>query len=166
MQIDLMEYMVYQKRTTKAKALMMFFFILTSLCAASMVVTRSIGLAFTVLLAWITYKFIYPLGSIEYEYLYCDKMITVDMIKAEKKRKTLAEYSLDRMELMCPLNSDRWKAYEHKNFKVYEYWSHMESDKHKPYAFIYGGNQKIVLDLPEEFVKIVQNNAPRKVYFD
>ena len=31
---------------------------------------------------------------------------------------------------------------------------------------IYEGGRKILLDLPKDFVKIVQNNAPRKVFFD
>ena len=50
--------------------------------------------------------------------------------------------------------------------EVKDYSSGMDSDLHKPYALIYAGNTKVILDLPEEFVKMVQNNGPRKVFTD
>jgi hypothetical protein len=46
------------------------------------------------------------------------------------------------------------------------FWSLDTSDDHVPYAMIYEGGLKVLLDLPKDFVKIIQNNAPRKVFFD
>lgn len=166
MQNDLIEFMVYRKRTAKAKAAMLFFFILIAACVALIPVLRSLALGVAVVLAWVTYMFVYPYSSVEYEYTYCDKIITVDRILAEKKRKMMAEYYLDRMEMIAPLDSQRWKSKEHIEFKVYDYSSHIENDNYKSYGMIYGGKQKIILDLPVEFVKILQNNAPKKVFFD
>ena len=163
---DLMEYMVRQKRTAGQLLIQLLCIVLLSFFVASIVFIRSIGLALAVIWGWVMYKFIYPATNLEYEYLYCDKTITVDKIMGQKKRKNIGEYTLDRMEMMAPLNSPRWSEYRNKDLKVYSYWSLRDSKMHKPYAFVYGGGQKIILDLPAEFVKIVQNNAPRKVFFD
>lgn len=166
MQDDIMEYLVAQKRTTKQTALQLFCLVLLSLFVATLPFLRSISIGAAVLWGWISYKFIFPRTQIEYEYLYCDKTITVDKIMGQKKRKNIGEYELDRIELVAPLDSPRWSEYKNKNLVLSEYWSLEESEEHKPYGIVYGGGMKIVLDLPEEFVKILQNNAPRKVFKD
>ena len=114
---------------------------------------------------WLIYhNFILPLTDIEYEYSYCDKEISVDKIMGKEKRKNLATYQLEKMELLAPSNSYRLADY--KNLKTVSYWSEDDSDDHVPYALIYDNKEKVLLDLNGEFVKIVQNNAPRKVYTD
>ena len=55
---------------------------------------------------WLIYhNFILPLTDIEYEYSYCDKEISVDKIMGKEKRKNLATYQLEKMELLAPSNS-------------------------------------------------------------
>ena len=123
-------------------------------------------LALTIGMLFLSWYVIFPRTDVEYEYLYCDKTITVDVIYSKSKRKNLATYDLDRIEILAPVNSHRLDEYKNKNLTVKDYASGMESDAHKPYALIYGGNEKVILDLPSEFVKMVQNNGPRKVFFD
>ena len=85
---------------------------------------------------------------------------------AKEKRKDVAVYDLEKMELLVPANSYRLADYKNRDLKVVDYWSLNPAEDHVPYALIYEGNSKILLDLPADFVKIVQNNAPRKVFFD
>lgn len=119
-----------------------------------------LGLAFA-------YRYlIYPLTDIEYEYLYCDKQITVSKIMAKERRKDLETFDLDKMEILAPSNSYRLGEYKNRQLTEVNYWSMDKTKEEPPYAMIYEGGRKILLDLPKDFVKIVQNNAPRKVFFD
>lgn len=159
-----MEYMVRKKFTAKDRllriimiVLILIFFSLTPLIPFSFLIAA--------ILAAVSYFFVFPYTDLEYEYLYCDKQITVDKIMAKSKRKQVAAYDTDKIELLAPLNSYRLKAFEHRTLKEVPLWS-LKEDGHVPYAMIYEGNQKVILDLPAEFVKLVQNVAPRKVYFD
>lgn len=159
-----MEYMVSKKFTMKDRlcrilmtVLTVFLFLLSLMIPAFL-----IG---AVILAAITYFFVFPNTDLEYEYLYCDKQITVDKIMAKKNRKQIAVYETDKIEILAPANSYRLKAYENRALKEIPLWS-LEQDEHVPYVMIYEGNQKVILDLPAEFVKMVQNAAPRRVYFE
>ncbi len=159
-----MEYMVRKKITVKDHlirismiVLTVFFFSLSIVIQPSLIVAG--------ILAAIAYFVVFPSTDLEYEYLYCDKQITVDKIMAQRKRKQAAVYDTDKIELLAPANSFRLKAFEHRTLKEVPLWS-LKEDDHVPYVMIYEGNQKVILDLPAEFVKLVQNAAPRKVYFD
>ena len=68
--------------------------------------------------------------------------------------------------MLCPSQSPRNKAFEHRQMKEKKYCSGVKSEKYKEFILYYAGNQKIVLDLPDNFVKMVQNGAPRKVFLD
>ncbi len=109
---------------------------------------------------------IFPLTDVEYEYLYCDKTITVSKIMAKEKRKDLETFDIEKMEILAPANSYRLGEYKNRDLKEYAYWSMDKTKEEPPYAMIYEGGRKILLDLPQEFVKMVHNNAPRKVFFD
>lgn len=160
-----MEYMVKKETTGKDKAVRAICYIVIAAAALA-------GLVFPLLfvgalILGIVYRYvIYPMTDLEYEYMYCDKSITVSKIMAKEKRKDVAVYDLEKMELLVPANSYRLADYKNRDLKVVDYWSLNPAEDHVPYALIYEGNSKILLDLPADFVKIVQNNAPRKVFFD
>ena len=160
-----MEYMVKKETTGKDKAV-------RALCYIVIAAAALAGLVFPLLfvgalILGIVYRYvIYPMTDLEYEYMYCDKSITVSKIMAKEKRKDVAVYDLEKMELLVPANSYRLADYKNRDLKVVDYWSLNPAEDHVPYALIYEGKSKILLDLPADFVKIVQNNAPRKVFFD
>lgn len=168
-----LEYMVKRPISTGDKLKRIIFIVLIGLCFAGWflftTVIQIIGYAFFILgfiLIVVYFYFILPGTDIEYEYLYLDKEITVDKILGKEKRKTMGVYELDNIELMCPVDSKRG-AYQNGGVsRTYDYSSGVPSDEHKPYAIFYAGNVKIVLDLPVDFVKMVQTNAPRKVFMD
>lgn len=167
-----LEYMVKRPITTKDKMIRFIFILLIAVSAAGWFLFASIRLlsyAFFLLalaLGVMYFYFVIPGTDIEYEYLYLDREITVDKIMGKEKRKTLGVYEVDRIELMCPVDSERGAYKNGGLLKYYDYSSGVPSEEHKPYAIFYEGNVKIVLDLPVDFVKMVQTNAPRKVFMD
>ena len=161
-----MEYMVKKKKTGKDWALRIFFILLCVLGFATIPFLGMLGLVIAVIFIALTVSVIFPMTDLEYEYLYLDKQITVDKIMAQSKRKQVAVYDLERIEIIAPMDSYHLDAYKGRNVTVSEYWSMEKDGEQKPFVIFYEGNQKIVLDLPIEFVKMIQNNAPRKVFLD
>ncbi len=162
-----MEHLV--KKNTEPKDLILKFGSI-GLIAAATIAVFFFSPAFSIMvglgLAMLYRYLIFPLTDIEYEYLYCDKTITVSKIMAKEKRKDLETFDIDKMEILAPSNSYRLGEFKNRDLKEVNYWSMDSSREEPPYAMIYEGGRKILLDLPEDFVKLVQNNAPRKVFFD
>ena len=104
--------------------------------------------------------------DVEYEYLYLDKEITVDKVLHKQKRKRVATYSVDKIEIMAPIKSYHLDNYNHRQDKVTDLSSGIENMPDTRYVFYYDGNQKIIFEPNEAFVKIVKNVAPRKVFMD
>jgi len=104
--------------------------------------------------------------DLEYEYLYLDKELTVDKVMAKTRRKRVASYSLDRMEILAPVKSYRLDNYKNRSVKVKDYSIGEELQPDKRYAMFYEGGEKIMLSPTEELVKVMKNASPRKVYTD
>lgn len=162
-----MEHLV--KKNTEPKDLILKFGSMGLIVVATIVVffffpalSIMVGLGLAMLYRYV----IFPLTDIEYEYLYCDRSITVSKIMAKEKRKDLETFDIDKIEILAPSNSYRLGEFKNRDLKEVNYWSMDTAKDEPPYAMIYEGGRKILLDLPKEFVKLVQNNAPRKVFFD
>lgn len=110
--------------------------------------------------------FVYMHTNTEYEYLYLDKEIKVDKILNKSKRKRAGVYEVERMEILAPLNSYHLDNYKNRQVKVIDYSSGKAKQPEVRYAFYYDGGEKIILEPSPEFVKAVQNIAPRKVFMD
>lgn len=110
--------------------------------------------------------FVYMNSEIEYEYLYVDKEITVDKVMAKSKRKRIATYELDKMEIAAPIKSWHLDNYRNRNDKTVDYSSGEEKQPDKRYVFFYNGQQKVIFEPNEEMVKAMQFAAPRKVFKD
>lgn len=161
-----MEHMVKRQITSKDKAI-------RALCIALVVVITLSFLffgAFMILLGglacFLTIAVVFPRTDVEYEYLYCDKIVTVDKIMGKAKRKRMGEFEVEKMEIVAPSNSYRLADYKNRTVTEKDFSGHNGEDGDTPYVIYYDGNVKIILDLPEKFVKMVQNIAPRKVFMD
>lgn len=106
------------------------------------------------------------LTDLEYEYLYLDKELVVDKIMAKTRRKRVATYSLDRMEIMAPIKSYHLDNYKNRQVKVKDYSIREAKQPDLRYAMFYEGGEKIILSPSEELVKVMRNVAPRKVFND
>lgn len=105
-------------------------------------------------------------ANVEYEYLYLDKELTIDKIMAQTKRKRVAVYRLDSMEIFAPIKSYHLDNYKNRQVKIKDY---SYGDGHQPdtrYVFYYEGGEKIVFNPSEEMIKALRNVAPRKIFTD
>lgn len=102
--------------------------------------------------------------DLEYEYLYLDKELVVDKVMAKSRRKRVATYSLDRMEIFAPVKSHHLDNYKNRNVKVKDYSIGQELQPDLRYAMFYEGGEKILLSPSPEMIKVMKNAAPRKVY--
>lgn len=103
---------------------------------------------------------------IEYEYLYLDKEISVDKIKAQTRRKRVATFEVDRLEILAPIKSYHLDNYRNRTAKVTDYSIGREEQPDKRYVMYYDGNQQIILSPNEELVKAIRTVSPRKVFLD
>lgn len=104
--------------------------------------------------------------NIEYEYLYLDRELSVDKVMAQTRRKRIATYRLDRMEIFAPIKSYHLDNYKNANVTVKDYSIGEELQPDLRYAMFYEGGEKILLSPSEELVKVLKNVAPRKVFTD
>lgn len=104
--------------------------------------------------------------DLEYEYLYLDKELTIDKVMAKTRRKRVAVYQLDRMEIFAPVKSYHLDNYRNRNVKEKDYSIGYEEQPDKRYAMYYEGGEKLILSPSPELVKAMRNAAPRKVFAD
>lgn len=110
--------------------------------------------------------FIYLNSDLEYEYLYVDKELTVDKVMAKTRRKRVAAFELDKMEIVAPLKSWHLDNFKNRNDKTVDYSSGVEKQPEVRYVFYYEGNKKVIFEPNDEMVKAMQLVAPRKVFRD
>lgn len=105
-------------------------------------------------------------SKLEYEYLYLDRELTVDKILSQTKRKRVAVYSIDRMEIFAPINSWHLDSFKNRNVKIVDYSVGQELQPDLRYVMYYEGGVKMILSPSEAMVKALKNVAPRKVFSD
>lgn len=105
-------------------------------------------------------------SDLEYEYLYLDKELVIDKVMAKSKRKRVATYQIDRMEILAPVHSYHLDNYKNRQVKIKDYSIGEELKPDLRYALFYEGGEKLILSPSEEMVKAIRNVAPRKVYLD
>ncbi len=140
-----------------------------ALCAVCVILSLA-GLPFMLLLAVIIGAvagyLVFPVLSIEYEYLYLDKEISIDKIMSKQKRKKELVLDLIKMELLAPASSHEFDSYLNRNVQIKDYSSGMEGEGHKPYYLAYHDEKTemlVKLEPNEEMLKAIKLVAPRKV---
>lgn len=117
------------------------------------------------LMAVVAY-FVYMNAELEYEYLYLDKELTVDKVMAKTRRKRVAQYDLNRMEIFAPMNSYHLDNFKNRKVKDVDYSSGEARQPEVRYVMYYDSGEKVVLEPNEEMIKAIKNIAPRKVFTD
>lgn len=110
--------------------------------------------------------FVYLHTDIEYEYLYLDKELTIDKVMAKTKRKRVAVFEIERLEILAPFKSYHLDGYKNRNVKADDYSIKREEQPDLRYAMYYDGSKKIILSPSPELVKAIKTIAPRKVFTD
>lgn len=159
---------VYVECLVKAKpsAMGKFFKVLLIVLTVLFVLVMPFVGTMTLLLAIVTGVGAYFVGvntDLEYEYLYLDKELSVDKVMGKSRRKKVAVYSMERMEIFAPIKSHHLDAYKNRTMPVKDYSIGEELQPDERYV-MYCDGQKIVLSPSEELVKALKNIAPRKVF--
>ena len=110
--------------------------------------------------------FVFQWTDIEFEYLYLDKEISVDKIMAKTRRKRVTTISVEKIEIMAPEKSHQIDSYRNRQTKVTDISAGHDLPDQKLYWIFYEGNQKILMNLTEDFARTVKGIAPRKVFTD
>ena len=105
-------------------------------------------------------------ANIEYEYLYLDREVSVDKVMAKSRRKKANTFSVDKMEVLAPLNSHRLDSYRNRNAKTLDYSSGVAAQPGRRYMMVCEGDVKVIFEPNAEMVKAIQSIAPRKVFTD
>ena len=103
-------------------------------------------------------------NDIEYEYLLLEKELTVDRIRKQESRKTVANYKLDTMVIMAPKGSEHLSRYA--QLKTIDYSSGTEEGQ--PYEIVVDGKGekvRIVIDTSQELTDAIRKLRPRDVFF-
>lgn len=144
-----------------------FLYFVTILCAISIFMfgTGIIGMLLAMAAGYGGY-YVGTLADIEYEYLYLDKELVVDKVMAKTRRKRVATYSMDRVEIFAPIKSYRLDNYKNRQTKDRDYSIGYEDKPDRRYVFYYEGGERILLSPSEEMLKVMKNANPRKVFTD
>ncbi len=160
------ECLVKGRQNTGAKVLMIFLIIL----AAGLVgVALLLGIFWLIILAigagvgaYFAGQYVY----VEYEYLYIDKELVIDKIYNQAKRKRIATYSFDKVQVIAPIKSYHLDNFGKLSDKPKDYSIGFEDQPDLRYVMFYEGKEQVLLSPNEDLVKIMKNAAPRKVFSD
>ena len=105
-------------------------------------------------------------SDIEYEYLYLDKELSVDKIMAKSRRKKVATYDLEKVEIIASEGSHQLDSYNARSnsYKTVNFTSNGGENGYDTYVIYYEGKEKVFIEAPVEFMRAIYNNAPRKVF--
>lgn len=161
------ECLVKQRTSLAGKFLRYLLIMLTAVFA---MLTFLMGMDFVMFLIAVavgagTY-FVYLYTDLEYEYLYLDRELTVDKVMAKTKRKRVAVYQMDRIEILAPVRSYHLDDYRNRTVKEKDYSIGYEDKPDLRYCMYYEGGEKLILSPSPEMVKAMKNAAPRKIFND
>lgn len=153
----------------KSKGLWKFLKVLLIMLTVVFVLLSMMGVVLLFIFAIATGAGAYFLNmkaNVEYEYLYLDKELTIDKIMAQTKRKRVAVYRLDSMEIFAPIKSYHLDSYKNRQATVKDYSIGEELKPDRRYVFYYEGKEKVIVSPSEEMVKAMRMVAPRKIFND
>ena len=108
-------------------------------------------------------------SCIDYEYSLVDRELRVAKILNKERRKAIATYDLDKMEILAPIRSHELDSYRNRqDVKECDYSTREASREATTYLCFLEGSQKLVLDIDgsegEKLLRAIRTFAPRKVF--
>ncbi|MDE5589876.1 MAG: hypothetical protein K2J60_12180 [Acetatifactor sp.] len=160
------ECLVKAKSSMLGKFFKYLLFLLTAMLLVLMFLSMSMILFILAIVAGVGAYFVGMYTDLEYEYLYLDKELTIDKVMGKSKRKRVAVYQLDRMEIFAPIKSYHLDNFRNRQTKDKDYSIGYEEQPDLRYVMYYEGGERLILSPSPELVKIMKNAAPRKVFSD
>ncbi|MCM1056567.1 MAG: hypothetical protein NC517_03035 [Firmicutes bacterium] len=160
------ECLVKAKPSMLGKFFKILLYLLTVMMVILMFLTLNMLLFILAVVAGVGAYFVGIYTDLEYEYLYLDKELTIDKVMGKTKRKRIAVYQLERMEVFAPIRSYHLDNFKNRQVKDKDYSIGYEEQPDLRYAMYYEGGERLILSPSPELVKIMKNAAPRKVFSD
>ncbi|NBH83958.1 hypothetical protein D7X88_13595 [bacterium C-53] len=109
--------------------------------------------------------FFLPNLSIEYEYLYVSKELQVDKIMSKTKRKTVANYTLDKMEIFAKEGVYQLDEFKNRQMTTKDFTSG-DKDAVRYVMIINDGKEsaRVYLEPNDAIITAIRNQFPRKVF--
>lgn len=159
------ELLVARKPSVAMRFLKMLMIMLTVAFVLLLITLPGVVGLFLAAIAGVGAYFANMYASVEYEYLYVGKEISVDKVLAKSKRKKAGNYVLDQMEIMAPVGSHRLDSYKNRQMKTVDYSSGVAQQPEKRYMMVMN-DCRVILEPNETMLKAIQDVAPRKVFRD
>lgn len=110
--------------------------------------------------------FFLPRLNVEYEYLYLNRSLSVDIIYSKEKRRNIAEYDLDKMEILAEEGAPVLDNYRDQAFKIRDFSSRDLKERHFVMVIRDGKNmQKVIFEPDQRIIDAVKHLYPSKVFF-
>lgn len=160
------ECLVKARPSVLMKFLKYLTYLLTAMLVLLVLVTANLFLFILAVAAGVAAYFTGMHADLEYEYLYLDKELTIDKIMGKTRRKRVAVYQLDSMEIFAPVKSYHLDNYRNRQTRDKDYSIGYEEQPDLRYVMYYEGGVRLILSPSPEMVKIMKSTAPRKVFID
>ena len=112
--------------------------------------------------------FIIPKTDLEYEYLFVNGDMDVDVIMSRQKRKKAISFRIQDADIVAPVKSHRMDYYNNNTkMKVMDYSS--GNPEHKIFAVVTRVKNepaRILIEPDEKLAQQMKNSAPGKVFLD
>ena len=161
------ELLVKKKQTAKDMVVKYGLIVLTVIMAIGGLLVNGLLLVPAVALGVACY-FVIPKTDLEYEYLFVNGELDIDMIMSKSKRKRVKSLNITECDIMAPLNSHRMDYYNsNQKLKVQDFSS--GNPEHKRFAIVCRDGAdtcKVIIEPDEILAKTMRNTAPSKVFLD
>jgi hypothetical protein len=159
------EILVKKERSTGTTVLKGVLIALTVLCIAAGILLMPLFLLIGIVLGVLLYFLILPRMDIEYEYLYVNGELDIDVIYSRQKRKKAATYDMNEMELLAPSNSHALDSFlNEKDIKVRDFTSGKPDAR--SYTLVMNqpkGRELVKVEIDDPIITDIRRMAPRKV---
>lgn len=135
----------------------------TVVCVLLALTTNIIGLILMFLSGFATY-FLYRNSRVEFEYLYVDKILSIDKIFGKSKRKKAWEGTMEDIQIIAPSASHALDEYKSSNPKTIDFSSQLPEAKTYT-AIVRTGSEtiRILFEPDDKMLQCFRQTAPRKV---
>ena len=161
------ELLVKKESTAKDAVIRYGLIVLTAVMALGGLLISPILLIAAIALGVACY-FVIPKTDLEFEYLFVNGELDVDMVMSKSKRKKANSISMEQTDIVAPLKSHRMDYYNgNQKMKTLDYSS--GNPEHKRYAMITRLNNescRVIIEPDDRMIQAIKNSAPGKVFLD
>lgn len=159
------EILIQKEKTSAAGLAKGGLIVLNVLVFAAGIILHPLFLLAGIVLAVVLYILVLPKFDVEYEYLYVNGGLDIDVIYSKQKRKKAASYDVNELEILAPEKSHALDSYKNGNgVKLRDFTSGKEDAKN--YILIFNKEKQremVKVELDDEIIQDIRRLAPRKV---